>query len=91
MTKASNQVKSDVLVVRKINKEIYKRFRQKALEENKNVGEALNQAMDYWLSKEKESGRPDIRNLSKLNGIIKTDRPVEWSKETDELLYGGSS
>ncbi len=52
MTNSSGKENSDVLVVRKINKEIYKRFRQKALEEDVNIGEALNQAMNCWLAKE---------------------------------------
>ena len=37
--------KNDVLVVRKINKAIYNKFRERALEEHRNVGDALNQAM----------------------------------------------
>ena len=45
-----NKLNNDLLVVRKINKEIYKKFKQKALEENKNIGEALNEAMICWLS-----------------------------------------
>lgn len=90
MTNSGSKDSSDILVVRKTNKEIYKRFRQKALEENMNVGEALNQAMVYWLAKE-ESEKPDVKKLLKLNGLIKTDKTVKWSEEIDEILYGGSS
>ena len=90
MTNSGSKDTSDILVVRKTNKEIYKRFRQKALEENMNVGEALNQAMIYWMAKE-ERKRPDVNKLLKLNGLIKTDKTVKWSEEIDETLYGGSS
>ena len=89
MTKSSSKDSSDILVVRKTNKEIYKRFKQKALEENMNVGEALNQAMNYWLAKEKNK-TPDVRRILKLNGLIKTNKTVKWSEEIDELLYGGN-
>ncbi|MHB8396425.1 MAG: hypothetical protein ACYDAZ_04735 [Thermoplasmataceae archaeon] len=90
MTNSSSKDSSDILVVRKTNKEIYKRFRQKALEENMNVGEALNQAMVYWLAKE-DHKKPDVKKLLKLNGLIKTDKTVKWSEEIDEILYGGSA
>ncbi|MHB1493784.1 MAG: hypothetical protein ACYCR7_08960 [Thermoplasmataceae archaeon] len=89
MTKSTGKNSSDILVVRNANKEIYKRFRQKALEENMNVGEALNQAMNYWLVKEKHK-TTDVRRMLKLNGLIKTDKTVKWSEEIDELLYGGN-
>ncbi|MHB1812657.1 MAG: hypothetical protein ACYCPR_09645 [Thermoplasmataceae archaeon] len=89
MAKSSSKDSSDILVVRKTNKEIYKRFRQKALEENMNVGEALNQAMNYWLAKEKHK-TPDVRRMLKLNGLIKTNKTVKWSEDIDKLLYGGN-
>ena len=89
MTNTRINDSSDVLVVRKTNKEIYKRFRQKALEENMNVGEALNQAMKYWLAKEKHK-KLDVRRMLKLNGLIKTNNTVKWSEERDELVYGGN-
>lgn len=88
MAGSKKSANNDVLVVRKINKEIYKQFRQKAMEENKNVGEALNQAMNYWLAKETEHKRPDIKKMLKLNGLVKTSGKVSWSVNVDEILYG---
>lgn len=44
-----NKVQNGTLVVRKIDKNVYKRFNRKAIEENKTMGETLNQAMDYWI------------------------------------------
>ena len=72
--------KNDVLVVRKINKAIYEPFKDRAMEENQSVGQALNEAMQYWLLKQDEGGRPDIKNIRKLEGIIKTDKDVTWSE-----------
>ena len=86
-----NENNNDVLVVRKINKEVYKRFRKKAMEENKTVGEALNQAMNYWLAREDELKGPDIKNIQKLNGLVKISDSVNWSVDIDEILYGDSN
>lgn len=83
--------KGDVLVVRKINKAIYAKFREKALEEHRNVGEALNQAMDEWLKKQDEQGKPQLEKIFSLNGIVKTKEPVKWSEEIDKSLYGESA
>lgn len=91
MTSMNKKSNNDVLVVRKINKKIYKKFKQKSQEENKNIGEALNQAMSYWLTIESKAKRPDIRKLLKLNGIVKVDHKVNWSEDVDEILYGKSS
>ncbi len=88
MVKLNKNTNNDTLVVRKIDKEIYKQFRQKAMEENKNVGEALNQAMGYWLAKEREYKGPDIKKMLKLNGLVKTGGKVNWSVDVDETLYG---
>ena len=49
MSNRENTQKSDILVERKINKAIYRKFKVKAMEENRNVGDALNQAMADWL------------------------------------------
>ncbi len=91
MTRSNNSSDSNVLVVRKIDKEIYKRFRQKAIQENKNVGEALNQAMNYWLEKEGGIRAPDIYIFLKLNGLVRVRGAVQWSEEIDKSLYGETS
>ncbi|AKA49141.1 hypothetical protein IX51_08515 [uncultured archaeon] len=82
---------SDVLVVRKINKAIYNKFKERALEEHRNVGDALNQAMAEWLDKLEERGKPHIERILSLNGIVKTEKAVRWSEEVDETLYGESA
>jgi hypothetical protein len=34
---------------------------------------------------------PDIKNLQKLAGFIKTKGRVRWSEEIDNILYGGKA
>ncbi len=88
MAVADRKEKNDTLVVRKINKAIYNKFRERALEEHRNVGDALNQAMVEWLEKEGKRVKPNIEHVLKLNGIVKTNIPVKWSEEVDETIYG---
>ena len=83
--------RSDILVVRKINKAIYDEFKERALEEHKNVGDALNQAMVEWLQKQDDRKKLQIKRILDLNGIVKAKKPVKWSAEIDESLYGEST
>lgn len=83
--------KNDVLVVRKINKTIYNKFRERALMDHRNVGDALNQAMVEWLQKQDERRKLHVEKLLDLNGIVKTEKPVKWSEEVDKVLYGESA
>jgi hypothetical protein len=82
------QKQNDTIVVRKVNKTTYRRFRQKALERETNMGKAVTEAMEYWIGIEKGSENIDIRNLIKLNGLIKTSKKVKWSEQIDKTLYG---
>ncbi len=91
MAKLHNKTTSNVLVVRKIDNDVYKRFKQKAIEENKTIGEAINQAMDYWIKKKEEQKGHAIKGLLNINGFIQTGGEVKWSEEVDESLYGDSS
>ncbi|MHB1440752.1 MAG: hypothetical protein ACYCSO_06990 [Cuniculiplasma sp.] len=90
MPNSESTQKSDILVVRKINKSIYSKFKMKAMEENRNVGDALNQAMADWLKKQEESEGQHIENMLKLKGLVKTKEVVRWSEEINETLYGES-
>lgn len=91
MSENDRKGKNDVLVVRKINKTIYNKFRERAIEEHRNVGDALNQAMVEWLQKQDERKKLHIEKLLDLNGIVKTEKPVKWSEEIDKALYGESA
>ena len=91
MSDIEKKVKSDILVVRKINKNLYDKFRERALEEHRNVGDALNEAMVEWLKKQDDSKKLHIEGILNLNGILKTKKPVKWSVEVDETLYGEST
>jgi len=83
-------MEKETLVVRKVNKIVYKRFKQRAVEDDENIGEALTEAMEYWLVTKHKKTKPDIRNLLKANGFIKTGKKVKWSEEIDKALYGGN-
>lgn len=41
------------------------------------------------LMEAEETAPKDPRKLLELNGIIKTKKPVSWSTQVDEVLYGG--
>ncbi len=77
---------NEMLVVRKIDKKIYKRFKQKALELNDTMGDAITEAMTYWLNT-KKSEEYNPKTLLKLNGIIKTEKRVKWSEQINKILY----
>lgn len=91
MPENETEPRNDVLVVRKINKSLYNKFRERALEEHRNVGDALNQAMAEWIKAQDEKRKLHIERILNLNGLVKTDMPVKWSEEVDETLYGGSA
>ncbi len=91
MSDKEGKGKNDVLAVRKINKAIYNKFRERALEEHRNVGDALNQAMAEWLQKQDDQEKLHIERILNLNGIVKAKGAVRWSEEIDETLYGESA
>ncbi len=90
MRKQAKLGKAGNLVVRNINRAPYKQFKEKAVEDNESVGQALNRAMQYWLARRNTEGKPDIKALLKLNGIIRARAKVAWSEQIDRTLYGES-
>lgn len=77
----------DLLVVRKVDKSVYRKFREKALSRKLNVGSALTSAMKDWMSsEEKEAVNP--QNILAVVGMIKTGKKVRYSSRVDALLYG---
>lgn len=81
-------MEEETVVVRKVNKSVYRQFRQKAIERRLRLGRALTNAMEKWTKEEAERNKVDPKNLLKLEGIIKTKGPARWSEEVDEILYG---
>lgn len=73
-------------VVRKVNLETIKRFRAKAANRDIKLGKALSEAMEKWVNE--SHGEIGPENILKLEGIIKGKKPVRWSEEVDEVLYG---
>jgi hypothetical protein len=83
-------MKKEILTVRNIDEEIWRKFKAKTAEEKLITGEALNEAMKIWVDeKENKKVRPDPRIFLKLAGFIKTKKKVRWSEEIDTTLYGG--
>lgn len=82
------QSEKDVLVVRKVNKRVYKRFKKVALDEETNLGEAVTEALEHWIEEKQKKKKIDVKNLLKLNGLVKTSKKVSWSAEIDRTLYG---
>jgi len=74
--------------VREVDKEIFRKFRARIIEEKLKLGVALTLAMKLWMEKEKQKKVLDPKNLLELNGIIKPKNKVRWSEEIDEFLYG---
>lgn len=83
-------MKKDILTVRNIDEEIWRKFKAKTAEERLKTGDALNEAMRIWIKETREKKlKPDPKNILKLEGIIKGKKKVRWSEEIDEILYGG--
>ncbi|MBU0760958.1 MAG: hypothetical protein KJ600_02210 [Nanoarchaeota archaeon] len=76
--------------VREVDGEVFRRFRARAVENKIRLGKALSLAMKEFLEERKQP-KVDIRNLDKINGMIKPGKKVRWSEEIDEILYGGES
>jgi hypothetical protein len=79
----------EVLSVRDVDERVWRRFRAKTEEEGLKTGQALNEALDIWIRRRERRPRgPDARHFLKMNGIIRTRKPVRWSEEIDKMLYG---
>ena len=82
-------MKKELHAIRGIDEEVYRRFREKTLQERMRVGQALTLAMREWIKKEKRIKKTtNPRNLFRI-------KPFDWgkgtektSKEIDEILYG---
>jgi hypothetical protein len=78
----------ELLVVRNANKQVYKRFKQKAVEEEMSIGTALNEAMEQWLEAKESRKKPDPRNLLKAKPVDFGKGSENLSTTLDEILYG---
>jgi hypothetical protein len=79
----------DMLTVRDVDEEVWRRFRAKTEQEGLKTGQALNEALGIWVERrEKLAGRPDARRFLRMEGIIHTRERVKWSEEIDGTLYG---
>ncbi len=71
-------VAKEVLTVRDVDEEVWRKFRAKTEEEGPKTGQALNEALDIWI-KEKErkrvrpegSGQVNLRKGRSLHGLMR--------------------
>jgi len=79
----------EVLTVREVDEDLWRKFRSKTEEEGLKTGQALNEALGIWIRQKERKGKlADPRRFLKVAGIIRPGRPVSWSEEIDRLLYG---
>ena len=72
------------LIVRSVDKRIYREFKSQAAREGITLGKAISLAMLLWTERERESPRTSILQL----------KPVHYksrsaSRDIDKELYGG--
>jgi len=84
-------MRKEILTVRGVDEQGWRRFRAKTAEEGLKTGDAITQAMRLWV-KERESleKKPDPKLLLKVKPITIGRKKVRWSEEIDETLYGSS-
>ncbi len=78
----------EVLVVRNIDKRVYRKFKHRAIQDDMSIGQAITDAMIEWLEKRGAHKKLNPRALLAIEGIIKPGKPVRWSEQIDEMLYG---
>jgi len=82
-------VKKQILTVRDVDEEAWKKFKAKTAEEGLKTGDALTEALKIWVKeKESKSYKPDPKILLKVKPVIIGRNKVRWSEEVDETLYG---
>ena len=82
-------MKKTIVAIRDVDEETFRKFRAMTVEERMKMGEGLSWAMKKMMKERRErKTKPDPTNLLKISGIIKTKKPVRWSEEIDEFLYG---
>ena len=83
-------MKKEILTVRDVDEQEWRRFRAKTAEEGLKTGDALTQAMKLWVKERESQRKPDPRLLLKVEPVTIGRKKVRWSEEIDETLYGSS-
>ncbi|MGI0141495.1 MAG: hypothetical protein ACREBF_02475 [Candidatus Micrarchaeales archaeon] len=78
------------LTVRRINTKLRARLKARAAARRMSVGEALNQAIEFWLKEENKESKKDIKELLKFKPIDFGSGSENLSLRIDEIIYGGS-
>lgn len=75
------------ITIRGLQETVFRRFKAKAAEEDMKLGDALSQAMEAWLKREKAGApRAKLSDLKITNWGKGTERS---SEEIDKVVYGG--
>ncbi|MDG6994380.1 MAG: hypothetical protein JRN52_00535 [Nitrososphaerota archaeon] len=87
-------MKKQILTVRDVDEEAWRKFRARTEQEGLKTGDALSQAMITWVKEKEEAEiekKPNPRLLLKIKPVtVGTGKVVKWSEEIDETLYGAS-
>ncbi len=85
-------MKKQILTVRDVDEEAWRRFRARTEEEGLKTGDALSQAIKIWVKEKEEESqerKPNPKLLLKIKPVIVGKaKVVRWSEEIDETLYG---
>ncbi|MGQ4915983.1 MAG: hypothetical protein ACP6IU_14725 [Candidatus Asgardarchaeia archaeon] len=78
------------ITIRGVDERLYREFKIEAVKQGLKIGEALNEAIRYWL-KQKRKMRKKVSKRDPLWDII--EHPIDWGAETDasrvdKELYG---
>lgn len=86
-------MKKQILTVRDVDEQTWRRFRARTEEEGLKTGDALNQAMKIWIDEREKASRekkPNPKLLLKIKPVKVGRGKVRWSEEIDETIYGSS-
>ena len=88
-------MKKQILTVRDVDEEAWRKFRAKTEEKGLKTGDALTQAMRIWIKQKEDDElldrRPNPKLLLKIKPVTvgRKGTLVRWSEQIDETLYGG--
>ncbi|MBI5036209.1 hypothetical protein HZC09_02600 [Candidatus Micrarchaeota archaeon] len=74
------------ITIRGLNEKTYRKARALAVEEGKNMGEVVNEALQIWLAK-------PVKKIKAKSFMDLFERPNDWgvktdiAKEADEYIY----
>lgn len=77
-----------LIAIRDVDEQTFRKFRATSVEEDLKLGDAITQAMQEWIAKQKPEKKGFTRLLA-IKPVKIGTKQVAWSEEIDSLLYGG--